>query len=57
MNTIKFEEPDDETLNIFLNGENLGHYTHDFDGWEGMQRVQQLIRRVAKVMAWNIEEA
>lgn len=56
MPIIKFDAPDEETLEIYLNGESLGYYTHDFDGWDGMQRAQQLIRRVAALMNWEIEE-
>jgi len=57
MGTIKFERPDDETLNIFLNGESLGSYTHDFDGWDGMQRAQQMARRFAEIMKLEVIEA
>lgn len=56
MHIIKFKCPDEETLEIYLDNESIGYFTHDFDGWEGMQRAQQLSRRLAEVMKWSIEE-
>jgi len=57
MPTIRFETPDDETLDIFIDDKSIGHFDHDFDGWSGMQQAQQMARRVAEVMGWKVEEA
>jgi hypothetical protein len=37
----------EESLQILLNGEELGYYNHDEDGWQGMEAVQMLAEKLA----------
>jgi hypothetical protein len=41
-------EIDEETIEYKLNGEYLIVATHDTDGWSGMERIDNLIKTIAK---------
>ena len=55
--TIAFVAPDEETLEIHIDGENVGNFNHDDHGWNGMQAAQQLMRAVARKLNFEIIEA
>jgi hypothetical protein len=43
-------EVDPETFELSLNGERLITLNHDDDGWQGIDRAQHLIRKVAEIL-------
>lgn len=53
---LRISHPDEETLNITLDGKPYDHANHDDDGWAGMQRAEKGARRAAAEAGWTIEE-
>jgi hypothetical protein len=47
-------EIDEETIEYKLNGEYLIVATHDTDGWSGMERIDNLIKTIAKKLGASI---
>lgn len=43
--TIK--QPNEERIEIFLNGEYIGFANHDEDGWSGMEKVEKIVKKIA----------
>lgn len=42
--------PDDETMEVHLNGQYVGSANHDSDGWAGMESLEDLVTNVAEVL-------
>ena len=55
-NQFILEREDEETLKVFLNGEEVGSANHDEDGWAGMESLESLVRGIAKVLRIPILE-
>lgn len=55
MTTFTFHNPDDEVLIILMDGEELGQYTHDNDGWVGIEAAETLVRNIAERLGATIE--
>jgi hypothetical protein len=48
---IKYEG--DDIIEILYNGKHLVNLDHDTDGWSGMEKVEIVVRKLAK--EYNIE--
>ncbi len=48
--------PTEERLDIFLDGECVGSYNHDAQGWQGMEDAEALVRQIAKKFDIEVEE-
>lgn len=51
---FELRKEDDETLEVFLNGKEVGHANHDSDGWSGMESLESLVERVAEVLGLSV---
>jgi hypothetical protein len=45
--TICLNRPDDERLEILVNGESVGDFDHDRHGWSGMEAAEDLATAIA----------
>lgn len=55
MTTFTFHNPDDEVLIILMDGDEIGHYNHDIDGWHGISAAESLVRNIAERLGATIE--
>lgn len=53
MSTIEIRRPDDEHVEILVDGELAAYASHDEEGWAGMQAVVNTTRGLAKAL--NVE--
>jgi CO/xanthine dehydrogenase Mo-binding subunit len=56
MAKITFKRPDEETLNVYVDGEYMGNVNHDDHGWQGMQCTEQLIMEIAEKLGIEVTE-
>jgi hypothetical protein len=54
--TLGFKRTDDETVDVFVNGEDIGRLDHDSLGWAGMEAAEKLLTKMAKLMGAEIVE-
>lgn len=54
--TLRFERPDDETLEIHFGSVKLGSFNHDRHGWDGMEVVENLVRAFANALNLPVED-
>lgn len=47
---------DDEHINFYVDEIQVGHVNHDVDGWAGMEAIEDLFRRTAKVLGAELIE-
>lgn len=50
-----FDYSNDETLDIYLNGQLIVSTNHGDDGWAGMKRIRTAMRKVAFVLDVAVE--
>lgn len=55
MTTFTLNYPEDEVLIILMDGEEIGQYTHDNDGWVGIETADTLVRNIAERLGATIE--
>lgn len=48
--------PDDETLEVKLVNEVICTLSHDSDGWDGMEKVETIIKRIALIFGVTVME-
>lgn len=55
--THKFiiNRPDDETMDITLDGKPIGSYNHDADGWAGMEEAENIVGAIAEILGIEVE--
>lgn len=53
---FKFVRPDDEVLEVHLDGQHVVTANHDEDGWSGMRKVEETIKEIAKIIGARVEE-
>lgn len=55
MTTFTLNNIDDEALVILMDGEEIGQYTHDNDGWVGIEAAESLVRNITERLGATIE--
>lgn len=45
---VSIERPDDETIQVYVNGESIISANHDEHGWSGMDAVEKTALAVAR---------
>lgn len=51
-----FREDSDEQFTILLNGQKVGVFNRDEDGWFGMEKAKAFVRNVADVIGCSVED-
>lgn len=46
---------DEETIEIRLNDEYIGCYSHDSDGWHGISRLEEQVKKIADLLDAKVE--
>lgn len=54
--TINLKRPDEETLEIYVDGESVGDFNHDEYGWTGMEAAEKVITKLAEKLGIEITE-
>ncbi|MBK3780325.1 hypothetical protein G3A43_08645 [Paraburkholderia aspalathi] len=54
--TLGFKRIDDEAVDVFVNGEDIGRLDHDSIGWAGMEAAEKLLTKMAKLLGAEIVE-
>lgn len=55
--TVTIERPDDETMEVHVNGEVVASANHDEHGWSGMDAVERAALAVARACGASVGEA
>lgn len=53
---MTINRPDEESIEILIDGEVVGGANHDTDGWSGMERVEKMAMRIAKKLGMEVDE-
>jgi hypothetical protein len=56
MSKITFKRPDEENLDVYVDGEHVGNVNHDDHGWSGMQSAEDLVRRIAEALKIEVTD-
>lgn len=54
--TLGFKSVDDEIREIYIDGEKIGNFNHDDDGWSGMEKGEKLLLIIAEKLNLNVIE-
>lgn len=54
--TITLNRPDDERLEILIDGTEITTVSHDSVGWAGMEAVENVARGLAKKLGIQLDE-
>jgi len=55
MARVQVKRTDDESIEIFVDGECICYANHDEDGWSGMEKVESLAEDMAKKLKISFE--
>ncbi len=53
---IGIRRPDEEHMEVWLNGEQIGALNHDEHGWDGMRTAEALVLQIAAAVGVEVEE-
>lgn len=54
--TLGFKRIDDEAVDVFVNGQDIGRLDHDSIGWAGMDAAEKMLTKMAKLLGAEIVE-
>jgi hypothetical protein len=48
------EQPNDETIELFIGGTSLGTFNHDEHGWTTMRSIERLFVEIAEILGVEV---